>query len=249
MIEKPWLRFDDRGRPFDLAGFLVERDLVAVQLRDEDHAVADRDAAVVPTAADDFAERVGRQVRFVGPEDFAGRRRPSRRRRRRRRRCRSSPCTRAPGPRRRTSRRWRSEPILVTQSPLSSFTFDVLISSSEEKRSLVVPPPLVTQSSPACSPSSSVENFGRHHDAVGGGDGFAFVRFFTARRRFGRRGRAPATTVVVWWCPVKCPRKNPATKATATPMPIALTATAAQNLSPRSFSFTDSTLSKSCTAQ
>src|ERR1700761_1381725 len=51
-------------------------------------------------------------------------------------------------------------PILVTQSPLSSFTFDVLISSSEEKRSLVVPPPLLTQLSPACSKSSSEVNCG-----------------------------------------------------------------------------------------
>ena len=65
-------RLDHRRRPVDLAGLLVERDLVAVQLRDVDHAVADRDAAVVPTTADDFAERIGRQVRVVFPEDFAG---------------------------------------------------------------------------------------------------------------------------------------------------------------------------------
>ena len=44
-----------------------------------------------------------------------------------------------------------SVPILVIQSPLSSLTFSVLISSSVENRSLVVLPPLVTQLSPACS--------------------------------------------------------------------------------------------------
>ena len=81
---------------------------------------------------------------------------------------------------------------------------------------------------------------GRHRDAVGGGDLFAFFRGFFGRRFFHRRASAPEATVVVWWCPVKWPRKKPATKAMATPMPIALTATAAQNLSPRSFSFTDS---------
>ena len=66
-------RFDDRRAPLDPAGLLVERDLGAVQLRDEDHAVAQGDTAVVPAAADDFAERVRGQVRFVGPEDLAGR--------------------------------------------------------------------------------------------------------------------------------------------------------------------------------
>src|SRR6185312_9951121 len=62
---------DHVGAPFDFAGRLIQRHLGAVQLRDEDHAVADRDAAVVPTAADDFAERIGGKVRFVGPEPVA----------------------------------------------------------------------------------------------------------------------------------------------------------------------------------
>src|ERR1700761_3000275 len=53
-----------------------------------------------------------------------------------------------------------SEPILVSQSPLSSLTFSVLISFNDEKRSLVVPPPLVIQFSPAGSKSSSDVNSG-----------------------------------------------------------------------------------------
>src|SRR6185437_2499335 len=53
-----------------------------------------------------------------------------------------------------------SLPILASQSPFSSLTFSVLISSRLEKRSLVTLPPLVIQLAPASSFSSSEVNSG-----------------------------------------------------------------------------------------
>ena len=181
--------FDDVGAPDDFAGFLVERDLGAVQLRDVDHAVADRDAAVVPTAADDFAERVGGKVGFVGPEAMAafGVDRED-----------------VVGTVRDVDRPVVDERLALGGElgrggvgadlghPFALEFADVFGVDFAQRRE-----PVVGRATTVGDPVFArifeeffFAEFRRQGDAVGGGDGFAFVRFFAGRRFFGRRGRA-----------------------------------------------------------
>ena len=67
---EPVLRSLGLNGPRDLAGRAIERHEPAVELADEDLVFADRDALVVPAAAD--RRQVLREIRRVLPEDLAG---------------------------------------------------------------------------------------------------------------------------------------------------------------------------------